>query len=109
MGPRERGPCAQEAGLKRNKLTHRHTDLKVQFYAQRAARAGVSQREIKLQDQVSDLGTRNPALRKERDDYRAAKEAFARALQVVTVENDNLRKELANTRTGNVRPLLRSE
>ncbi len=29
---------AQEAGLKRNKLTHRHTDLKHQFYVQRAAR-----------------------------------------------------------------------
>jgi hypothetical protein len=77
---------AQEAGLKRNKLTHRHTDLKDQFYAEKATRAGVSQREIKLQDQISDLETRNATLRKERHDYRAISEAFARALHVVTVE-----------------------
>jgi hypothetical protein len=88
---------AQEAGLRRNKLTHRHTDLEDQFCAQRAARAGVSQREIKFQDQIADLETRNATLRKERDDHRAANEAFARALHIVTVENDNLRKDLANT------------
>jgi hypothetical protein len=100
---------AQEAGLKRNKLTHRHTDLKNQFYAQRAARAGVSHREIKLQDQITELETRNTTLRKERDDYRAATEALTRALHVVTVENDNLRKELTKPRYGNVRVLQRCE
>ena len=88
---------AQEAGLKRNKLTHRHIDLKDQFYAERAKRAGVSEREIKLQDQITELETRIATLRKERDDYRAANDAFARALHVATVENGNLRKDLANT------------
>ena len=96
---------AQEAGLKRNKLTHRHTDLKDQFYAERAARAGVSQREIKLNDQIADLERRNAELRKERDDYRVANDHFARALHVLTVENDNLSKDLLSARSSTIRPM----
>jgi hypothetical protein len=98
---------AQEAGVKRNKLTHRHTDLKDQFYAQRAARAGVSQREVKLNDRIADLERRNAALIKERDDYRAANQMFVRALHVLTVENDNLSKELSTAHASTVRPLPR--
>ena len=48
---------AEEAGLRRNKLTHKHTDLRDAFYAERAKRAGVSEREIKLQEQVAELLT----------------------------------------------------
>ncbi|ELB93166.1 hypothetical protein Rwratislav_10388 [Rhodococcus wratislaviensis IFP 2016] len=35
---------AQEAGVKRNKLTHKHTDLKDLFYAQRPATASPTTR-----------------------------------------------------------------
>ena len=44
-------------------------------------------------------------LRQERDGYRAASETFARAMHVLTVENDNLRKELDKRRSSAVTTL----
>lgn len=99
---------AQEAGLKRNKLTHKHTDLRDAFYAERARRAGVSEREIKLQEQITELTRRINELRDERDNYRAASEVFARAMNVLTIENDNLRTRLAKAQAGVVSPIRRS-
>jgi hypothetical protein len=86
---------AQEAGLKRNKLTHKHTDLKELFYAQRKARDGTPDNEVKLRGQIATLQTLNQTLRDERDRYRITSETFARALNVLTIENDNFRRELA--------------
>ncbi|MFI7708272.1 hypothetical protein [Nonomuraea sp. NPDC049480] len=96
---------AAEAGLKRNKLTQKHTDLKDQFYAQAKAHGGVPDRERKLRIQITSLNDRIAALRAERDGYRAASDVFARALHVLTVENDNLRKELDKSQSSAVRPL----
>jgi hypothetical protein len=56
---------AQEAGLKRNRLTHRHTDLKDRFYTARAARDGAGQRQVKLTDQIFDLQRRYEEPRRE--------------------------------------------
>ena len=75
---------AEEAGLRRNKLTHKHTDLKDLFYAEVKARNGIPTSEIKLRGQIAALKTRIERLRQERDDYRAATEAFARADQEIT-------------------------
>lgn len=96
---------AEEAGLKRNKLTHKHTDLKDQFYAERRSRDGVPNNEIKLRDEVAALQDKIKNLREERDDYRAASETFARAMNVLTVENDNLRKEIDKRRSSAVTSL----
>ncbi|MFI6031577.1 hypothetical protein [Amycolatopsis magusensis] len=96
---------AEEAGLKRNKLTHKHTDLRDSFYAERARRAGVSEREVRLQEKVDDLTRRLEGMREERDNYRATSEVFARAINVLTVENDNLRKHQRSSRHANVTPL----
>ncbi|MFG6202600.1 hypothetical protein [Nonomuraea sp. JJY05] len=96
---------AAEAGLKRNKLTTKHTDLKDQFYAQVKARDGIPDRERKLHAEIASLKDRIATLQAERDDYRAATEVFARAMHVLTVENDNLRRELDKGRTSTVRPL----
>lgn len=46
---------AEEAGLKRNKLTHKHTDLKDRFYAERRAREGMTDREAKLHNAIAQL------------------------------------------------------
>ncbi len=43
---------AEEAGLRRNKFTHKHTDLKDLFYAEVKARKGISRNEIKLREQI---------------------------------------------------------
>ena len=96
---------ATEAGLKRNKLTHKHTDLKERFYAERRARDGVTEREAKLQSDLALLRARFEELREERDHHRSANEVFARALHVLTVENDSLRKELGKAQASKIRPL----
>jgi chromosome segregation ATPase len=70
---------AEEAGLKRNKLTHKHTDLKDRFYAERRAREGMTDREAKLHDEIAQLKARIDELRQDRDNYRTANEVFARA------------------------------
>ena len=65
---------AEEAGLKRNKLTHKHTDLKDLFYAERKTRHGIPDSEIKLRDEIAILKDEITKLRAERDDYRIASE-----------------------------------
>jgi hypothetical protein len=45
------------------------------------------------------------SLRQERDDFRTAAETFARAVHVLTVENDILRRELDNRRLTGVTAL----
>lgn len=87
---------AQEAGVKRNKLTHKHTDLKDLFYAQKRTRDGVPDNEIKLREQIATLQKTNQSLRDERDRYRLTSETFARALHVLTIENDNFRRDARN-------------
>jgi chromosome segregation ATPase len=104
-GSRDIVTLAQEAGVKRNKLTHKHTDLRDAFYAERARRAGVSEREIKLREQTNDLTRRLNEVREERDNYRAATEVFARAMNVLTRENADLRKRLDKATSSNVMPI----
>ena len=87
---------AQEAGVKRNKLTHKHTDLKDLFYAQKRTRDGVPDNEIKLREQIAALQKSNQSLRNERDRYRLTSETFARALHVLTIENDQFRRDSRN-------------
>jgi uncharacterized coiled-coil DUF342 family protein len=96
---------AAEAGLKRNKLTHKHKDLKDLFYAEVKARNGIPANETRLHEEITALKVRNEALRQERDGYRTATETFARAIHVLTVENDNLRSELGKQRSATVTPL----
>ena len=96
---------AEEAGLKRNKLTHKHTDLKDLFYAERKARDGIPDNEITLRDEIATLKETIKNLREERDDYRIASETFARAMHVLTIENTNLRKEIDKRQSSAVRPL----
>jgi chromosome segregation ATPase len=96
---------AEEAGLRRNKLTHKHTDLKDLFYAEVKARNGIPASEIKLREEIAALKTRIESVRQERDDYRAATETFARAINALTVENDTLRNKLDKRRSSGVAAL----
>jgi hypothetical protein len=96
---------AAEAGLKRNKLTHKHVDLKDLFNAECRARLGIPDSELKLHEQIDQLKAREAELRAERDDYRTASETYARAIHVLTIENDNLREELEKHRSSALRPL----
>lgn len=93
---------AEEAGLKRNKLTHKHTDLRDRFYAERRARDGVTAREATLHNEIAQLKSRIEELREARDNYRTANEVFARALHALTIENDNLRRHTTRSRTAHI-------
>lgn len=83
---------AQEAGLKRNKLTHKHTGLKDLFYAL-----------VRMQDTrpkvVDDLKRTNDELqqklirlRAERDRLRTDVQQLVRVVHVLEIENAQLRE-----------------
>jgi chromosome segregation ATPase len=88
---------AIEAGVKRHILTHKHTDLKDRFYARVKAQHAVPASETALREQNADLRRKLDELRAERDEYKQAADALARALNLLTLENDSLRRE-ANRR-----------
>ncbi|KOV78625.1 hypothetical protein ADL01_14995 [Streptomyces sp. NRRL WC-3618] len=88
---------AAEAGLRRNKLTHKHTGLKDLFYALVKARAplpetdsgrGARDRAAKQQQDLTRV-------RAERNDLRTQLQLMARIVQVLEVEKHQL--EEANT------------
>ncbi|XIG72690.1 hypothetical protein C1N81_03645 (plasmid) [Streptomyces sp. SGAir0957] len=84
---------ATEAGLRRNKLTHKHTGLKDLFYALVKARTPVpdvlpdSARARALKQQ-QDLAR----VRAERDDLRGQAQLLARIVHVLEVENSKLKE-----------------
>ena len=96
---------AEEAGLKRNKLTHKHTDLKDLFNTERRARDGVPGSELRLREEIAALTKKIKALKQEPDQYRTASETFARAINVLTIENDNLRRDTEKRRSSSVTSL----
>jgi chromosome segregation ATPase len=96
---------AEEAGLKRNKLTHKHTDLKDLLNAERRARDDVPDSDLRLRDEITALTKKIKALKEERDQYRTASETFARAINVLTIENDNLRRDIEKRRSSSVTSL----
>ena len=86
---------AAEAGVKRHVLTHKHTDLKDLFYARIKAQQSVPAIEIALREQNAGLRRKLDDMRAERDEYKQAADALARALNVLTAENDKLRRQIS--------------
>jgi hypothetical protein len=89
---------AVEAGVKRHVLTHKHTDLRDRFYARVKAHNGVTANHAALHQQNAELRRRLDQMRGERDEYRQAADALARALNILTVENDTLRRQVSHLR-----------
>lgn len=93
---------SEEAGLRRNKLTHKHTGLKDLFYAlvkaQQAPPRAFTDKERELSEkQKKDLAR----VRAERDSLRTKTQQMARVIHVLEVENHQLRQ--AATSDGVVR------
>jgi chromosome segregation ATPase len=88
---------AAEAGVKRHALTHKHTDLKDRFYARVKAQDSTPASETALREQNADLRRKLDDMRAERDEYKQAAGALARALNVLTIENDELRRKANRT------------
>ena len=89
---------AAEAGVKRHALTHKHTDLKDLFDARVKAQHSVTASEAALRDQNGELRRKLDDMRAERDEYKQAADALARALNVLTTDNDELRRRANRTR-----------
>jgi len=98
---------AAEAGLKRNKLTHKHTDLRDRFRAEVARLNGVTEREARLRDELELARQQLTEAKADRDNYRATSEVFARAMHVLTIENEALRKEATKANQSRVVPIRR--
>jgi len=88
---------AAEADVKRHVLTHKHTDLKDRFYAHVKAQDSVPASETALLEQNAELRRKLDDMRAERDEYKQAADALARALNVLTIENDELRRRASGT------------
>lgn len=83
---------AAEAGLRRNKLTHKHTGLKDLFYAlvkshDRRADTPTAAQVARLRKQTEDLAR----VRAERDDLRKLTQQLARVVQVLEIENHQVK------------------
>ena len=89
---------AAEAGVKRHVLTHKHTDLKDLFNARVRAQDSVPARETVLHEQNAELLRKLDDMPAERDEYKQAADALARALNVLTKENEELRCRASRAR-----------
>ncbi|MFF1657763.1 hypothetical protein [Streptomyces sp. NPDC058255] len=83
---------AQEAGLKRNKLTHKHTGLKDLWYALVRAQHGRPHNVDGLHKKHEELKAKAQALREERDDLVLQVQQLVRVVQVLELENEQLRQ-----------------
>ena len=81
---------AAEADVRRYVLTHKHTDLKDRFYARVRAQDSVPASETALREQIANLRRKLDDMRGERDEYKQAAQSLARALNVLTIENDTI-------------------
>jgi hypothetical protein len=85
---------ATEAGLRRNKLTHKHTGLKDLFYALVRSQDERPQIAKDLHAANTELADKVRKLTAERDGLRSAQQVMARVIHVLESENDTLRKAL---------------
>ena|SRR5713101_5604898 len=99
---------ATEADVKRHVLTHRHTDLKDEFYARVRAQGHVPASEAKLRDELADARRRLTEVQQENQQLRASVEAFARIVNVLTIDNDRLCRQLGQDRVRKPAPLTPS-
>ncbi|MEU6973589.1 hypothetical protein AB0A71_38885 [Kitasatospora aureofaciens] len=82
---------AVEADVKRHVLTHRHTDLKDEFYAKVRARGNVPESERKLREELRKTKERLAEATEEIKRLQGEVDMFARVVNVLEVENDQLR------------------
>ena len=84
---------AVEADVKRHVLTHRHTDLKDEFYARARAQGRVPASEQELRDELKATRQKLAEAREENRQLKASMAAFARIVNVLTAENVRLTRQ----------------
>jgi septal ring factor EnvC (AmiA/AmiB activator) len=90
---------AIEAGVPRNALTQRHTDLKTEFYQRIRERGAASQDEARLRATIARLRQTITGKNKELTQLRADVPALVRAVNQLTLENQQLRDAHASNGT----------
>ena len=88
------GALAAEAGIKRHILTHRHTDLKEEFYARVRAQNRIPESEKRLRDQLQATQRRLADLNEQNRQQQQTIDALARIVNVLTLENEQLTRQL---------------
>jgi septal ring factor EnvC (AmiA/AmiB activator) len=88
-----------EADVKRHVLTHRHTDLKDEFYARVRAQGQVPNSERKLRQELKETKERLAEVLAENKQLKAETEAFVRIISVLEMENDQLKGKQGRTST----------
>jgi hypothetical protein len=81
---------AAEAGVKRHVLTHRHTDLKDEFYARVRAQGQVPASETKLREELAQTKRKLAEAVEDNRNLTDTVERLARVVNVLTVENAQL-------------------
>jgi len=94
---------AIEAGVPRNALTQRHTDLKHEFYRRIKERGADNGDEARLRATIAKLKQTIAAKNKELAQIRADVPALVRVVNQLTLENQQLRAMRSGT-DGNVIP-----
>ena len=82
---------AEEAGVKRWLLTHKHTDLQDEFRARVDARDSLPPAQQALVDENTELRARNAELSEQLAAARDEAHKLARIVQTLTLENEQLR------------------
>ncbi|WP_406149338.1 hypothetical protein [Streptomyces anulatus] len=90
---------ATEAGVPRNALTQRHLDLKAEFYDKVRARGETPDSEKRLRQQLLKLKELREDDKAEIARLQTDLEALVRVVHQLTVENRQLRTELATPDT----------
>jgi hypothetical protein len=88
---------AIEAGVPRNALTQRHTDLKDEFYQRIKEQGLANEDEARLRTTIAQLNRTIAAKNKELTRLRADVPALVRAVHQLTLENQQLRDTYAST------------
>lgn len=83
---------AEEAGVKRHILTHRHTDLKDEFYARVKAQGRTPESEVKLKEGIEKLQATLNSVKEECHELRSEVAALRRINNLLALENHQLRQ-----------------
>jgi AcrR family transcriptional regulator len=93
---------AQEAGVPRNALTQRHTDLKNDFYQHVQQRGGPSELETRLRETIAKIKATIQNKNRELNQLRADVPALIRVVNQLSLENHQLREQLTATDAGKI-------
>lgn len=96
---------AAEADVKRYMLTHRHTDLKDEFYARVRAQGHVPASETKLREELAEARRLLAAKSEENARLKGTVDRMARVINVLTVENAQLAEQHSKQVGRTVTPL----